>query len=110
MKIDDMTIGDGKKLALMFSGSAAAMNEDFGYAIVVADRGFVYVGHATRDGDMLRLTGARNIRVWGTTAGLAEIILGGPTKTSKIDAAHDVLVPMRAVISIHPSDATLWKK
>ena len=41
-----------------------------GTQIVVLDRGFVYVGKVTFQGDLLRIENARNIRGWGTTKGL----------------------------------------
>ena len=40
-----------------------------GQHIVVLDRGFVYVGDVTIDGDFLRITDAKNIRYWGTKNG-----------------------------------------
>ena len=38
-----------------------------GFAIVVADRGFVYVGDVSHDGNWCVVSNARNIRRWGTT-------------------------------------------
>ena len=112
MNIDDLTIREAKKLATMFGGekSESATLETWPiYAIVVLDRGFVYVGLALRDGDFLRIDGAMNIRRWGTTRGLAELVTKGPTKSTEMDAAHDLIAPMRAVISIHPTKKELWK-
>ncbi len=68
--------------------------------IVVADRGWVYVGKSRRIGDVLLIDGARCIRVWGTTCGLGQLAEGGPTETTKLDPMGRVEVPMRAVISI----------
>jgi len=42
--------------------------------IVVLDRGFVYVGHVKLDGDFVTITGAKNLRKWGTTKGLGELV------------------------------------
>lgn len=69
---------------------------DLGTQIVVADRGFVYVGKVTLQGDFAVITNARNIRKWGTTNGLGELV-GGPTKETVLDPAGEVIVPMRAV-------------
>jgi hypothetical protein len=38
------------------------------------------------------------IRVWGTTKGIGEIALGGPTKDTKLDPCGTVSVPHHAVI------------
>jgi hypothetical protein len=49
--------------------------------IAVMDRGWVFVGFATilPEGEV-RLDCAHNIHRWGTTKGLGEIAVGGPTK------------------------------
>ena len=65
--------------------------------IVVLDRGFVYVGKVSYDGDFLMIHNAHNIRVWGTTRGLGELV-NGPTSSTKLDKAGTVRAPMRAVI------------
>ena len=78
-----------------------------GTAIVVLDRGFVYVGKVTVDGDWCKIESAKNIRVWGTTNGLGELV-NGPTKTTKLDAVGNVRAPLRAVISIIDANAEKW--
>jgi hypothetical protein len=62
-----------------------------GPQIVVLDRGFIYHGNVTIDG-------AKNIRRWGTTAGLGQLAKDGPTGETVLDAAGIVVAPMRAVI------------
>ena len=52
--------------------------------IVVIDRGFVYVGRTEWDGDMLIIRNAKNIRVWGTSKGLGELV-NGPTSKTVLD-------------------------
>ncbi|MHB8392686.1 MAG: hypothetical protein ACYDBH_24420 [Acidobacteriaceae bacterium] len=79
-----------------------------GTALVVLDRGFVYVGHVTVDGDWCRIENAKNIRIWGTTNGLGELV-NGPTQKTKLDTVGSVRAPMRAVISIIDADAEKWK-
>ena len=51
-----------------------------GYGIVVVDRGFVYVGDVRCGPEWCIITNARNIRCWGTTRGLGQLALEGPTK------------------------------
>ena len=79
-----------------------------GLAIVVLDRGFVYIGKVTIDDDWCLIEGAKNIRVWGTTNGLGELVKG-PTKTTKLDTVGTVRAPMRAVIHIIDVEADKWK-
>ena len=76
-----------------------------GFAIIVLDRGFVYVGDVEIDGDWCVIKNAQNIRRWGTTKGLGELV-SGPTKDTVLDPAGTVRAPMRAVISV--IDAS-WK-
>jgi len=79
-----------------------------GFAIVVLDRGFVYVGDVTVEKDWCIIENAWNVRVWGTTKGLGELALGGPTKNTKLDEVGTVRAPMRAVIHVVDSEAKKW--
>lgn len=114
MRLDDWTIGQAKELAGMFqtlaphAESESVTEQFFGYSVVVLDRGFVYVGEARRTGDMLRIQDARNIRYWGTDKGLHQLVLSGPTSKTRLDEAANIQAPMRAVISIHETDAGKW--
>jgi len=75
--------------------------------IAVLDRGFVYIGRALIDGDFLLINNAKNIRVWGTTNGLGELV-NGPTKNTKLDLVGRVQVPLRALISLIDVDQKKW--
>jgi hypothetical protein len=99
MNIDQLTIGEARQLATVFQTppQPQTAHRDLGCQIVVADRGFVYVGKTVIEGDYVRMTNARNIRVWGTTNGLGELV-GGPTPSTKLDTVGEVLIPLRAVI------------
>ena len=79
-----------------------------GFAIVVADRGFVYVGDVNIVSDWCNVTNARNIRQWGTERGLGQLALEGPTPKSVLDAIGTVRIPMRAVISVIDTEAAKW--
>lgn len=76
--------------------------------IVVLDRGFVYVGAVTIDGDFVKIKKAHNIRVWGTTKGLGELV-SGPTSSTKLDKVGTVNAPLRALISVIDTEAGKWK-
>ena len=78
-----------------------------GPAIVVLDRGFVYVGKVTVDGDWCFIENAKNIRVWGTTKGLGELV-NGPTPSTRLDDVGKVRAPLRAVISIIDAKEGAW--
>jgi hypothetical protein len=104
-----------ENLSLAIELARIIENEEAGpvvedYAIVVADRGFVYVGKVVESGSFLIITEGSNIRYWGTERGLGQLVLEGPTKDSKLDLCGTVKIPMKAVISIHPTHRALWKK
>lgn len=77
--------------------------------IVVLDRGFVYVGTCSLEGrnqQWLRIRNCRNIRRWGTTRGLAELI-NGPTGDTILDETCEVIAPLRAVVHLIPCNR-MW--
>ena len=76
--------------------------------IIVADRGFVYVGQVEQSADFVTLKNAKNIRVWGTSKGLGELV-SGPTGKTVLDRVGTVRVPMRAVIAIIDVEQSKWK-
>lgn len=79
-----------------------------GFCIVVCDRGFVYVGKMTWDGEFAVVENAKNIRYWGTTRGLGELALNGPTAQTKLDPCGTVRVPCRAVINMLDTEESKW--
>jgi hypothetical protein len=84
-------------LAVLGERNAAPVRRDLGIQIVVADRGYVYVGKTVIEGDFVTMTEARNIRYWGTTKGLGELV-NGPLKDTKLDDTGEILLPLKAVI------------
>ena len=55
--------------------------------IVVLSLGWVFIGdyHPADGAKPAHLTDASNVRKWGTTAGLGELALKGPTKDTVLD-------------------------
>lgn len=79
-----------------------------GFGIVVADRGFVYVGDVVVSGDWCVITNTRNIRKWGTTKGLGELAQNGPLPGTVLDLVGTVRVPSRAVMHLIDTEASKW--
>lgn len=90
--------------------SKLANSDNMGWTIVVADRGFVWVGDCAMHGDTLYVTNSYNVREWGTQKGLGELALEGPKNETVLDPVPAVTVPYRAVIALLPSDNTVWNK
>ena len=77
--------------------------------IAVLDHGFVYVGHCALQPDgNLTIRFAHCLRRWGTTRGLGEIALGGPTAKTQMDLTGTVHVPASALISLIDCDPAKW--
>jgi hypothetical protein len=53
--------------------------------IVILQRGWVAVGRYSKNGSECKLENAKIIRIWGTTKGLGEIAIGGPTSKTVLD-------------------------
>ena len=78
--------------------------------IVVVEGGWVLIGIAKLDvqKQAIELTNAHVIRRWGTTKGLGEIALGGPTKQTVLDKLGVAFVQLKQVRFTVPCDDTKW--
>jgi hypothetical protein len=76
--------------------------------IVILDRGHVLVGNVKIDGDWIETTNASVIRRWGTTRGLGEIAMGGPTSETILDPIGTVRSPVRALIGLVDCEEGKW--
>lgn len=120
--IDTLTIGEaratiqrGKELETLMTGQAPlkAASNPVNYTapqIVILDRGFVFVGDVSVEGDWLVIRNAKNVRRWGTSKGLGELAKEGPKTETKLDPAGTVRAPMRAVIGLLECEASSWTK
>ena len=73
--------------------------------IVVLTNGWVFIGvwHEATENKPALLTEASNVRRWGTTAGLGELALNGPTKETILDPCGiAVFHNLAAVLFSHP--------
>jgi len=72
--------------------------------IVVLTNGWVFVGEYHHEaGKPAFLTAASCVRKWGTTAGLGELALNGPTSLTVLDACGIVVLENpQAVLFTHP--------
>lgn len=78
--------------------------------IVVVQNGFVFIGewHAATAKHPAHMLNAHNIRKWGTTAGLGQIALHGPTPDTVLDPVGIVVFdnPGSVLFTIECSYAT----
>ena len=71
---------------------------ELGTQIVVLDRGWIYAGNVTIEGDMVKIHNAKNIRRWGTTKGLGELVNGPIPNKTVADEAGEVTTTLKSVI------------
>lgn len=78
--------------------------------IVVVEGRWNLVGRVEKHDDgSLTISNASVIRYWGTTKGLGQLAdEGGPTGSTKLDAAGTVRVPAHAVLLTMDSPADKW--
>ncbi len=81
-----------------------------GLQIAILDRGFVFVGNVTTDGDWMTITNAQCVRRWGTTEGLGELAAKGPLNATVLDPAGTIRAPIRALIGLIACEAVSWKR
>ena len=77
--------------------------------IVVLQRGWIYIGRLERNGNDCKLHNAWNIRSWGTTKGLPELVNGATTST-KLDKCEGI-VEFDWLTTIHTItvNSSAWK-
>ena len=82
------------------------------HQIVVADRGWVFVGNVTSDETGISIANANCIRIWGTDndkPGLGWLATNGPTQKTKLDPSGTVRVPLHAVVATFDTEAAKWQ-
>ena len=84
------------------------MNDQPSWNVIIAERGWVYVGRVRRDGDQIVITDAQNVRRWGTTKGLGELALDGPTGDTALDYYGTVRIHVLAVCGTIDCDDAKW--
>lgn len=78
---------DGKPVVFVRKDSIASLSvRDIGTTrIIVADRGWVFVGNCEDNSDgSVTMRNTKNIRRWGTTRGLGQLV-NGPIPDTKFD-------------------------
>ena len=119
-KTDELTIGEARevlaqaeevsKVLCASPQVAPADGSRVGLTLIlVLQRGWVVVGKCSRDdAEMVQLQDASVIRQWGTTKGLGEIALNGPTSKTVLDVCGTVEVHPLAVVLVLRYKGEKW--
>jgi len=76
--------------------------------IVVLQRGWVAVGRFSENTERCILKNANIIRVWGTTKGLGEIAVNGPTSKTVLDKCPDIRFHELTVVMTIDCVESVW--
>jgi hypothetical protein len=76
--------------------------------IVVVQAGWVFIGTRTVTDKLVTLTDASCVRKWGTTRGLGQLALSGPTTETELDPCGTTEIPASAVLFSLVVDQTKW--
>ncbi len=68
----------------------------------------MFVGRWNQDGDNVTLTDAKVIRIWGTTEGLGELAINGPTSKTITDPAGTIRLHQLGVVATLDTKVTTW--
>jgi hypothetical protein len=68
--------------------------------IIIVQSGWVFMGNVTPTDKGYQCTDLQCIRQWGTTRGLGEIALNGPTKETVLDPYGGGFFPTHAVLGL----------
>lgn len=77
--------------------------------ICVLHRGWVLVGAYERKGEFISLTNPKVIRRWGTTKGLGEIAIEGPTSSTVLDKEPESEFHISQCVRTIKCEETKWE-
>lgn len=77
--------------------------------IIIAQRGWVFVGKVSREEHEIVIRDAKNIRRWGTAKGLGELY-SGPKSATVLDEAGTVRLHPLAIVASIDVDAKGWER
>ena len=78
--------------------------------IVILQRGWVFIGNFSQDGQNCKLENAYNIRRWGTSAGLGELASEGRNPETKLDKVGTVSFHELTSVALIDCNEEVWKK
>lgn len=105
MNINELTIGQAREIAALVSGTANTVQQPCPIQngeryIVTLQRGWIVVGNVTKNGDYLSIDNAAVIERWGTTEGLGQLALSGPTTETRLRKTAPLLVHELTVVHL----------
>lgn len=75
---------------------------------MIGQRGWVFVGDFATEGEQIVLSNAKCVRKWGTTKGLGQLALAGPTKDTVLDECGTVRMHQLAAVGTIDCKPEVW--
>jgi hypothetical protein len=90
--MEKLNVNEVELNGVVFIRKDSVVNKQFegDIKIVVLQRGWVYIGRFERNGNDCKLHNAYNVRTWGTTKGLPELV-NGATNSTKLDKCEGIV-------------------
>lgn len=98
------------KGALPNPSETEVIDREMGFHIAILQRGWVVVGDLFKSGSDYRMRNAAVIRNWGSTKGLGEIAIRGPTKKTILDKTPPLRFHEQTVVAFMICESDEWKK
>lgn len=77
--------------------------------IAILQRGWVFIGTFSKDGQECKLENAYNIRRWGTVDGLGQLALEGKQTDTKLDKVGTVTFHELTTVALLECNQDVWK-
>lgn len=78
--------------------------------IVVADRGWVFIGNVFQGKESTLIKNSYVIRRWGTSEGLGELCIKGKLENTVLEKCLDIEIPLKSIIAYFDCDQDKWNK
>jgi hypothetical protein len=109
MNLDELTLGEIKQLkSVVVGNSVSNCSEDWGWNIVILQRGWVMVGKLQKNGEYFTLTEGSVIRRWGTSNGLGELATKGKLSETVLEPTPKTRFHELTVIGIIECNSKKW--
>ncbi len=76
--------------------------------LLILHRGWIVVGRVSTDGENVVARNASVVRKWGTSRGLGQIAIDGPTPKTVLDPCGTFIVHKMAIVGQIVCEASKW--
>ena len=110
MNLDQLTLGEIKQLKSMLGGETISKDcEEWGWHIVILQRGWVMVGKLQKKGEYFKLLEGQVIRRWGTSNGLGELAIKGKLRETILEPTPETSFHELTMIGAIKCDPKKWE-